>query len=174
MSASSDASHGERLLLRDAAADDAPAIAAIYAPHVLQGVATFEEVPPDAVEMARRFESVCAAGHPFLVATLAGRLVGFCYASAWNERSAYRATVQDSIYVDASLHRRGVGRTLLSSLILRCAAQGRTEMMAGIGGGSPPSVALHAALGFRHIGRAEKIGYKFGRRLDVVYMQRSL
>ncbi|MBY0423106.1 MAG: GNAT family N-acetyltransferase [Parvularculaceae bacterium] len=162
------------MILRDALEADADACASIYAPHVLHGVATFEETPPDAEEFVRRWRKICAEGRPWIVAESEGRLAGYAYASAWNDRSAYRFTVQDSVYVDAALHRRGIGRALLLALIDRCAANGMQRMLAAIGGGSAPSVALHAATGFTTIGRAEKIGFKFGDWRDVVYMQRAL
>lgn len=171
--ASTGASENRRTI-RDAVEDDAGPCARIYARHVLDGVATFEEDPPDGAEMLARLRRVVSAGHPWLICEIDGAVAGYAYASAWNERSAYRHTVQDSIYVDGALHRQGVGRALLSALIRRCAEDGRRQMMAGIGGGSAPSVALHQALGFREVGRAEAIGFKFGRWLDVVYMQRRL
>lgn len=161
-------------LLRPAREADAEAIAAIYAPHVLGGVATFEETPPDAEEMAARMRKIASAGFPYLVAELDGRLAGYAYASVWNERSAYRFTAQDSIYIDAALHRRGIGRLLLGALLEEARARGYKQMMAIVGGASPSSVALHAALGFREIGRASAIGFKFGRWLDAAYMQKAL
>lgn len=160
--------------IRDAMERDAAACAAIYAPHVLGGVATFEESPPDAAEMLQRMRKIASERRPWIVAEAAGRVVGYAYASAWNDRSAYRFTCQDSVYVDGALHRRGVGRALLGALIDRSRADGMTRMLAAIGGGSAASVALHAALDFVAVGRAEKIGFKFGAWLDVVYMQRAL
>lgn len=169
-----DAQTPKTALLRAAREDDAAAIAAIYATHVLNGVATFEETPPDADEIGSRLRKIAAGGFPYLVVELDGGVAGFAYASAWNDRSAYRFTVQDSIYIDDALRRRGLGKLLLGALIELCRTRGASQMMAGIGGASPPSIALHTALGFREIGRASGIGYKFGRWLDVVYMQRSL
>lgn len=171
---SADATSLPRPLLRSAREADAEEIAAIYAPHVQRGVATFEETAPDAGEMAARMRKVAAGGYPYLVAEIGGRIAGYAYASAWNERSAYRFTAQDSIYIDAGLHRRGLGRLLLGALLDETRARSFKQMMAGIGGASPPSIALHAALGFREVGRASAIGFKFGRWHDVVYMQRAL
>lgn len=160
--------------LRDAVPDDAAACAAIYAPHVLGGVATFEEIPPDADAMRARLAAALAEGRPWLVADAEGRVAGYAYASAWNERSAYKFTTQDSVYVDGDLRRRGFGRALLEALIARCRVDGKRQMIAAIGGGSAPSVGLHAACGFAEIGRARAIGFKFGAWHDVVYMQRTL
>lgn len=161
-------------VLRVAREDDAPSIAAIYAVHVLNGVSTYEETPPDAVEMAARIRTILAAGYPYLVAEFDGRTAGYAYASAWNERSAYRFTAQDSIYIDDALRRRGLGRLLLATLLDQARARGLKQMMAIVGGASPPSIALHEALGFRQIGLAGKIGFKFGRWLDTAYLQKAL
>lgn len=161
-------------VVRTARESDADAIAAIYAAHVLTGVATYEETPPDGAEMAARLRKVVSGGYPYLVAELEGRVVAYAYASAWNERSAYRFTAQDSIYVDDAMRRRGLGRLLLGALLDECRGAGLKQMMAIVGGASPPSIALHAALGFHEIGRANGIGFKFGRWLDTVYMQKAL
>lgn len=161
-------------IIRDARADDAPAIAKIYAHEVLNGVATFEEIPPGADEMAARMAKLATAGFPYFVAEADGRLVGYAYGSPWHERSAYRLTVQDSVYVDAAFHRRGLGRLMLARLIERCQTRGFRQMLAAVGGPNPGSIALHEALGFRLIGTAEAIGLKFGRWLDVAYLQRAL
>jgi L-amino acid N-acyltransferase YncA len=155
-------------------ADIAP-IAAIYRHHVLHGVASFEEIPPDPAEIARRRGEVLARGLPYLIAEAAGQVAGFAYASLYRTRSAYRFTVEDSIYVDHALIGRGVGRALLSALVERCAAQGYRQMVAVIGGSDQwPSIGLHRALGFSLVGTLPAVGAKFGGWVDVVLMQRAL
>jgi phosphinothricin acetyltransferase len=162
-------------LVRAAAPADFPAIAAIYAHHVQTGLATFEEVPPSADEMLRRFHGVLARGLPWQVAEHAGRIAGYCYASTYNARSAYRFTVQDSVYVAEEAVGRGVGTALLGAVIELCAAQGYRQMMAVVGdSGNEASLRLHARLGFRTIGQALRVGVKFGRWVDIVYLQRPL
>jgi phosphinothricin acetyltransferase len=162
--------------LREATPADVPAITHLYAHHVLTGTGSFEEEPPDAAEMARRLAEVQGHGLPWLVAVGGdGALAGYAYAGRFHVRSAYRLTVEDSVYVAAGHTGRGVGRRLLTALIARCAALGRQVMVARIGdAANAASIALHAALGFREVGRLEGIGLKFGRRLDVVLMQREL
>ncbi|MFO1060078.1 MAG: N-acetyltransferase family protein [Dongiaceae bacterium] len=162
-------------LVRAAAAADFPAIAAIYAHHVQTGLATFEEVPPSAEEMLRRCHGVRARGLPWLVAELGGRIAGYCYASPYNARSAYRFTVQDSVYVAEDCIGRGVGTALLGAVLELCAAQGYRQMIAVVGdSGNEASLRLHARLGFRTIGQALRVGVKFGRWVDIVYLQRPL
>ena len=161
--------------LRPSEDRDVAAITAIYGHHVLHGVASFEEEPPGLDEMARRRREILARGLPYLVAEGSGRLLGYCYASLYRTRAAYRFTVEDSIYVDAAEIGRGVGRALLSALIERCAAQGYRQMVAVIGGSDQwPSIRLHAALGFARIGVLPAIGFKFGGWVDTVLMQRAL
>ncbi len=120
--------------LRPSADGDLAAITAIYRHHVLHGVASFEEVPPDLDEMVRRRGEILARGLPYLVAEQSGRVLGYCYASPYRTRSAYRFTLEDSIYVDAGEVGRGIGRALLRELLERCAAQGYRQMVAVIGG----------------------------------------
>jgi L-amino acid N-acyltransferase YncA len=163
------------VLLRPSDDRDLAAITAIYRHHVLHGVASFEEEPPGLDEMARRRREILARGLPYLVAEGSGRLLGYCYASLYRTRAAYRFTVEDSIYVDAAEIGRGVGRALLSALIERCTAQGYRQMVAVIGGSDQwPSIRLHAALGFARIGVLPAIGFKFGGWVDTVLMQRAL
>lgn len=163
------------IVLRPARPADAARIAAIYAPHVAEGTATFEETPPDAAEMAQRLRRVMGRGYPWLVAEAGRDVIGYAYASGYHTRSAYRFTVEDSIYVDAAQQRRGVGRLLLQRLIEECRERGFRQMMAVIGdSANAASVGLHEALGFRQIGIARNIGFKFNRPLDVVFMQREL
>lgn len=163
------------LIVRASGDDDVAAIAAIYRHHVLHGVASFEEVPPSAAEMARRRADVLNRGFPYLVAERAGRVVGYCYAGPYRARIGYRFTVEDSIYIDPAEVGRGIGRALLSRVIEQVSEQGYRQMIAVIGGSETlPSIRLHAALGFTQIGIFPGIGFKFGRWVDSVYMQRAL
>ena len=161
--------------VRESTAADLPAIAEIYAAWVAGGTASFELTPPDAAEMARRRQAVLDAGHPYLVAELDGRVAGYCYASAFRPRPAYAGTVEDTVYVAAWAHRRGVGRALLAELIRLCEAAGRRQMVAVIGdSASTGSIGLHEAMGFRRVGVLADVGYKHGGWRDVVLMQRRL
>lgn len=163
------------LVVRPSRPADIRALAAIYRHHVMNGIASFEEMPPEPAEMARRRRAVLARGLPHLVAEEAGRVVGYCYAAPYRPRSAYRFTVEDSIYVDAAEVGRGIGRVLLHALIERCETLGLRQMIAVIGGREQwPSIRLHEALGFWRVGRLPAVGYKFGSWIDVVLMQRPL
>ncbi|TBW37581.1 N-acetyltransferase family protein [Siculibacillus lacustris] len=154
---------------------DAPAIAAIYGRAVLTGCASFEIDPPDAAEMAARIAKIVDAGHPWLVAELDGAVVGYAYAGPYRPRPAYRHTVEDSIYVAEEAQGRGLGRWLLAALISAEEARGARQMIAVIGdSANTGSIGLHAALGFRHAGVFTSVGYKHGRWLDSVLMQRAL
>jgi phosphinothricin acetyltransferase len=163
-------------LVRPSAEADLPAIAAIYRHHVTTGLASFEEQPPDLAELGRRREAVLAAGLPWLVAERAGGgLVGYAYAGLYRPRSAYRYTVEDSIYVAPGEAGRGIGRTLLSTLIDDATAKGYRQMVAVIGdSANAASIAVHRACGFQEAGRLEGVGFKFGRWVDSVLMQRPL
>ncbi|MGH7046272.1 MAG: GNAT family N-acetyltransferase [Stellaceae bacterium] len=161
--------------LRSSQERDVAAITAIYAHHVLHGVASFEEVPPERDEIAHRRRAILESGLPYLVAERSGNIVGYCYASPYRTRSAYRFTLEDSIYVAAGEIGRGIGRALLSELIERSAALGYRQMVAVIGGSEQwPSIRLHQALGFAHIGVMPAVGFKFGGWVDTVLMQRRL
>lgn len=163
------------LIIRPSADADIPAITAIYAHHVLHGLGSFEEVPPDQAEMTQRRAVLLEKNLPYLVAELEGRIVGYAYAGFYRPRIGYRFTLEDSIYVAADAPRRGVGRALLSDLLARCAALGYRQMVAVIGDtGNTGSIALHAALGFRVVGTLPSVGFKFGRWVDSVFMQRPL
>jgi phosphinothricin acetyltransferase len=165
----------ESLLLRDSTDADVAVVQAIYAHHVLTGTGTFEESAPDVAEMARRRQSILAEGQPFLVAADKGDVLGFAYASRFRPRSAYRYTVEDSIYLDPRAIGRGLGRRLLAQLMDRCERLGYRQMVAVIGDSTNErSITLHARLGFRRSGTLETAGFKFGRWLDVVFMQRPL
>ena len=163
------------IALRPAADGDVARITAIYADHVLTGFASFEVTPPDSPEMARRRADVLARGLPYVVAELAGAVVGYAYAAPYRLRPAYDYTVEDSIYVDRGALGRGVGRRLLERLIADCAAGGYRQMVAVIGdSGNQASIALHEACGFARVGLLPSVGFKFGRWVDSVLMQRPL
>jgi len=161
--------------IRDATPDDIAGIQAVYAHHVLQGLGTFETTPPGVEEMQRRHAQVTADGFPYLVAEDAGRILGFAYANHFRTRTAYRNTVEDSIYVAADAMGRGVGTGLLSALVERCAALGLRQMLAVIGdSGNAGSIGVHRRCGFEHTGVLKAVGRKFDRWVDVVIMQRAL
>ncbi|MBA4171978.1 MAG: GNAT family N-acetyltransferase [Hyphomicrobium sp.] len=162
--------------IRSANLGDIPAIVTIYQPQVIEGTATFELAPPDEAEMRRRFEAITGAGFPYLAADLEGRLAGYAYAQAFRARPAYRFTVEDSIYVADGVQGRGVGKALLGALVARCTDLGFRQMIAVIGDSErqAPSIALHRALGFEVVGKLPSVGFKHGRWLDSVQMQRAL
>lgn len=163
------------ITIRDLRPDDLDAVAQIYAHYVLHGAASFEETPPSLEEMALRYQKVRALGLPWLVAEADGVVAGYAYAAPFRERSAYRFTLENSVYVDAAHLRMGIGRGLLAELIERCEALGYRQMIAAIGdSGNHGSIRLHRALGFEDAGVYRSVGMKFGRWLDVVLMQRSL
>ncbi len=164
-----------RIEIRPATLADAGAVAAIYAHHVLHGVGTFDETAPGAGEMAARLAVVAEAGLPWFVAQAGDEILGYACARPYNPRSGYRFCVEDSVFVAPGAGGRGLGRRLLTAVIDACTALGRTQMVAVIGdSGNQASIRLHAALGFRHAGVLSRIGFKAGRWLDVVLMQREL
>ncbi|GLK77135.1 phosphinothricin N-acetyltransferase [Methylopila jiangsuensis] len=166
--------HGA-LAVRDARDADLPAIAAIYADHVLNGTASFEIEPPDADAMGRRIAAVREAGLPWLVAERDGAILGYAYAGPYRARPAYDWTIEDSIYVAESARGQGAGRALLETLIARCEQGPWRQMVAVIGGSdNAGSIGLHAALGFQPAGNLRAVGFKFGRWIDSVFMQRPL
>jgi L-amino acid N-acyltransferase YncA len=161
--------------IRPAEPRDIPAITRIYAHAVLHGTASFEVDPPDEAEIARRYHALRNGRFPYLVAELEGAVAGYAYAGPYRARPAYRFTVEDSVYIDPSMHRRGVGRSLLERLLVEAEKEGFRQMIAVIGDSNhQPSIALHQALGFRMVGTFEAVGYKFGRWLDSVLMQKPL
>lgn len=163
------------LLIRSALADDAAAIARIYGHHVAHGLGTFEEMAPSASEMLRRMAAVIARGLPYLVAVDGNEVLGFAYAGPFRLRAAYRYTVEDSVYVAHEAIGRGVGRALLSAILRACELNGLRQIVAVIGdSGNAASIGLHAALGFRHLGVLPSLGFKHGRWVDVVWMQKAL
>jgi L-amino acid N-acyltransferase YncA len=162
------------VLIREAdAAQDAAACAAIYAPSVEHGIASFEERAPTAEQMGARIQTT-SAGWPWLVAELDGAVAGYAYGSGHHTRPAYRWAADVSVYVDAAHHRRGVARALYVELLARLSDQGFYEVCAGISLPNPASVALHESLGFRPVGVYREIGFKFGRWWDVGWWQRTL
>lgn len=163
------------LIVRASTEADVARCAEIYAHHVLHGTASFEIDPPDLAEMTRRRAAVLDIGLPHLVAERAGRVLGYAYASNWRPRPAYRFSVEDSIYIDKDAVGQGVGKALLPVLIEQCTALGKRQMVAVIGDSAQaPSIRLHAACGFEMVGTLANIGFKFGRWLDSVLMQRPL
>ena len=161
--------------IRSATPADIPAITRIYAHAVKHGTASFELEPPDEAEMARRQRTLTDGGYPYIVAEIDDALAGYAYAGPYRPRPAYRFSVEDSIYVDPNAQRRGIGRVLLEHLIEECERRGFRQMIAVIGDSAQTaSIELHRALGFRMIGAVENVGYKFGRWLDTVSMQRAL
>jgi phosphinothricin acetyltransferase len=162
--------------VRDAAEHDIPAIQAIYAHHVLTGISSFEEVPPTVEQMAARRADVLAHGLPYLVAEIDSAVVGYSYATLYRTRPAYRHTIEDSVYVANGQGGRGIGRALLTALIARCEQGGPWRQMVAVIGNSSnaASLGVHRALGFREIGTLQAVGFKFGRWVDTVLMQRAL
>jgi len=161
--------------VRDATPDDLPAVQAIYAHHVAHGLASFEEAPPALDEMRRRFEDVASRGLPYLVACEGREILGYGYCTPYRARSAYRFTLEDSVYVREGLRRKGVGRLLLAELVRRCEELGYRQMVAVIGdSANAGSIQLHAALGFVRSGTLRSTGFKLGRWVDSVLMQRPL
>jgi L-amino acid N-acyltransferase YncA len=164
------------IIIRSATPQDAPAIAAIYAHHVLTGTGTFEIDPPDVADIKARMAKVAARGWPWLVSVSAdGLITGYAYAGPFRERAAYDATVEDSIYLAPQAQGKGVGKALLSALVEACRVAGAKEMLAVIGdSANSASIGLHKALGFDDAGLLRGVGAKFGKTLDVVILQKSL
>jgi L-amino acid N-acyltransferase YncA len=163
------------MIVRACAADDLPHVQAIYAHHVLTGVATFEEIPPTLEAIRTRHARIVQGGFPFLVAVLDGSIAGYAYASEYRPRSGYRYTCESSVYIAPAAQRRGVGRGLMLEVIALCERRGLREMLAVIGdSANEASIGLHVALGFRHAGTFTRVGFKFGRWVDTVLMQREL
>jgi L-amino acid N-acyltransferase YncA len=161
--------------LRATAESDIEAIQRIYAHHVLTGLATFEETPPDADEMRRRWRAIADLDLPHIVATSGGAIAGFAYAGPYRPRSAYRFAVEDSIYLDPAFQGRGIGRSLLAMLIEQSTKLGKRQMIAVIGdSANAASIGVHRSLGFQDTGVFRAIGFKFGRWVDTVLMQRAL
>jgi len=160
------------LEIRPAAEADLPFITDIYAHAVRHGTATFELIPPDLAEMTRRFRALIDGGFPYFVATLEGQVVGYAYAGAYRPRPAYRFTVENSVYLQPAIHRRGIGLQLMQRLIAECEARGFRQMIAVIGdSANAGSIGVHTKCGFQMIGTHPNVGFKFGRFLDLVFVQ---
>jgi phosphinothricin acetyltransferase len=169
------AADGIAVVLREAHPRDVPRIAAIYEHHVRTGLASFEVEPPDEAEISRRLADVRSRGLPYLVAEAGARVVGYAYAAPYRARPAYRHTLEDSVYVDPGCTGRGVGRMLLERLVTECAARGYRQLVAVIGdSANRASIALHEACGFERVGLLPSVGFKLGRWVDSVLMQRAL
>lgn len=161
-------------LIRPARDSDAAAIAAIYAHHVLNGTASYDIDPPSVDDMLAKVRRITSAGWPFIVAEKDGTAVGYAYVTQLRDRAAYRFTCENSIYVAVGQQRCGIGRALLDRLCDEAAAFGFRQMIAVVGGAEPASIALHKTCGFDHVGRLREVGFKMGRWLDTVYMQKRL
>lgn len=161
--------------IRDATAADAGVIGGIYAHHVRTGLGTFDEEPPSSAQMAERMAQIIALRLPYLVAIVDGKVVGYAYAAPYRPRSGYRFTVEDSIYVAPDAQRRGLGASLLRGIVSRCGDAGLRQMIAVIGdSGNAASIRVHAKCGFRPVGILRDVGFKAGRWVDAVIMQRAL
>ena len=162
------------MFVRSARADDANAIARIYAHHVRHGTASFDTVPRTAGETEQKIADILSKGWPFLVAQRDDVIMGYAYVTAFRDRPAYGFSCENSIYVDADHMGQGVGVQLMRALMEHATACGFRQMVAVIGGGEPASVALHTKMGFAYAGQMRSVGRKFGRWLDSVYMQAEL
>jgi L-amino acid N-acyltransferase YncA len=163
------------IIVRDSFDADVAAIQRIYSHHVLHGTASFEEVPPSIEEMAVRRASVLELGLPYLTAELNGDIVGYSYATSYRSRPAYRYTIEDTVYVAEGLSGKGIGTAVLTRLIARCEAGPWRQMIAVIGdSGNAGSISLHRTLGFRPVGTLQSVGFKFGRWVHSILMQRPL
>jgi phosphinothricin acetyltransferase len=163
------------VLVREATHDDMDVIQSIYAHYVLRTTASFEEVPPTVTQMRARFDAVRGQNLPYLVAEIDNEVLGYCYAHPFRPRSAYRYTIENSVYVAPFVVRQGIGQALMAELIKRCTALDYRQMIAVIGDSANlSSIALHRRMGFRQEGVLRGVGLKFGRWMDVVIMHRAL
>ncbi len=163
------------LQIRPSRDDDLAAISAIYGHHVLYGNASFETEAPSVEEMRRRRAELVARGYPYLVAEDATGIVGYAYASAYRARPAYQNTVENSVYLRPDAIGRGIGRRLLEALMEDCETRGYRQMIAIVGdSGNMASIGLHERAGFRLVGVLRSVGFKHGRWLDTVVLQRAL
>lgn len=164
-----------KIVIRNVCDKDMPAIQAIYAFQVSQGVSSWEELAPALEEMLQRQKTITQDGYPYLVAVLGGEVIGYAYASAYRMRPAYRYTVEHSIYLAESAQRMGLGQKLLKKLIVKCTAKGFRQMVAVVGDSDNcMSINFHKKMGFEEVGVIRSIGYKFDRWLDSVILQLTL
>jgi L-amino acid N-acyltransferase YncA len=165
----------QSIRVRDVAERDMASVQAIYAHQVLHATSTFEVTPPSTKELLSRRSGILALGLPYLVAEIEGEVVGYSYATHYRPRVAYQYTIEDSVYVAQDAQGRGIGTHLLAALITRCEQGSWRQMLAVIGdSGNAASIALHQRLGFRTVGTLGSVGFKFGRWVDAVFMQRQL
>lgn len=163
------------MIVRPAIPADAAAVQAIYAHHVLHGTGTFEEDPPSVADIEGRMEAVLRRGLPYLVATRGEAILGFAYAGPFRLRAAYRFTAEDSIYIHPDHQGQGVGKRLLEAIVATCEGLGLHQLLAVIGDSeNAGSIGVHRACGFEMIGVTPGLGFKHGRWVDVVWMQKAL
>jgi L-amino acid N-acyltransferase YncA len=163
------------VLIRDATDADLGAVQSIYAHHVLNGLASFEEIPPPLEEIRRRFIELTDRGLPYVVACIESAVAGYGYCAPYRARPAYRYALENSVYAHSDFLRRGVGRAVLAALIERAGALGYRQLVAVIGDSAHlPSIRVHADAGFLRVGTLRSVGFKFGRWVDTVIMQRPL
>ena len=161
--------------LRQATEADMESVQRIYGDHVAQGLASFEESPPSVEEMLARFRILKSQSFPYIVAEQAGKICGYSYAGPYRTRSAYRFTIENSVYVDSTCSGQGIGHALLTELIKACERGPWRQMIAIIGdSGNSASIALHRSLGFRMVGTLSEVGFKHDQWVDTVLMQRAL
>ena len=165
----------QKIIIRPAAPTDIAAITRIYAEAVVNGTASFEIEPPHEVEMTRRQAALLNNGYPYLTAEIEGLVAGYAYAGPYRSRPAYKWSVEDSIYVAPQMHRKGIGGLLLRRLVAESEQRGFRQMIAVIGDSAQiGSIAVHERAGFSHIGTLRSVGFKHGKWLDTVLMQRAL
>jgi L-amino acid N-acyltransferase YncA len=165
----------QKIIIRPATPDDIAAVTRIYADAVLNGTASFEIEPPDEAEMTRRQAALLNNGYPYLTAEIEGVVAGYAYAGPYRSRPAYKWSIEDSIYVAPQMHRKGIGGLLLARLVAESTQRGFRQMIAVIGDSAQiGSIAVHERAGFNHIGTLRSVGFKHGKWLDTVLMQRAL
>ncbi|MFY9896591.1 MAG: N-acetyltransferase family protein [Xanthobacteraceae bacterium] len=164
-----------KVIIRPALPGDIGAITRIYADAVRNGTASFEVEPPDEAEMLRRQIALLNNDYPYFTAEIESVVAGYAYAGPYRARPAYKWSVEDSVYVAPNMHRKGIGALLLRALVAASAQRGYRQMIAVIGDSAQiGSIALHERAGFRHIGTLRSVGFKRGKWLDTVLMQRAL